>query len=116
MARTDDDGDMHRQIPGARRHSHKPELVPASKVETGCYKRALSGLVFSARVQAPHRSTFQPIEAGAVLAGTVVACGGAGALIGWAAGSPAEGALGGVVVGLPAGVFTVYRRFRGFFT
>jgi hypothetical protein len=100
----------------ARVTRHKPERLSASTAGTGCHKRVPFGLVFSARVQAPHRSTFQPVEAGAVLAGTVIACGGAGALVGWAAGSPSEGALGGVVVGLPAGVFAVYRRFRGYFT
>lgn len=67
-------------------------------------------------MQAPDRPTFQPVEAGAVLAGTVGACGGAGALAGWAAGSAAYGTLAGVVIGLPAGVFVVYRRFRGYFT
>jgi hypothetical protein len=95
---------------------HKPATLSASIAGTGCHKRVPFGLVFSRRVQAPHRSTFQPVEAGAVLAGTVIACGGAGALVGWAAGSPAEGALGGVVVGLPVGVYSVYRRFRGYFT
>jgi hypothetical protein len=43
-------------------------------------------------------------------------CGGGGALVGWAAGSVGLGALGGVVVGIPAGVVTVYRRYRGYFT
>jgi len=64
---------------------------------------------------ASSRPSFQPIEAGAILAGTVGVCGGAGALVGWAAGSPGLGTLGGVVVGIPAGVFAVYRRFRGYF-
>jgi hypothetical protein len=67
-------------------------------------------------VQPSPRSSFQPVEAGAVLAGTVAICGGAGALIGWALGSTGLGALGGIVAGLPAGVFAVYRRFRGYFT
>jgi hypothetical protein len=67
-------------------------------------------------VQAHDRPSFQPIEAGAVLAGSVGVCVGGGALIGWAAGNAAYGALGGVVVGLPAGVYAVYRRFRGYFT
>jgi hypothetical protein len=40
---------------------------------------------------------------------------GAGALVGWAAGSAGLGALAGAVVGIPAGVFVVYRRYRGFF-
>jgi F0F1-type ATP synthase assembly protein I len=62
------------------------------------------------------RSSFQPAGAGALLLGTTVAGIGAGALIGWAAGSPSLGALGGAMLGIPAGVFAVYRRYRGFFT
>jgi len=73
-------------------------------------------LVFSPRMQGSLRSSFQPVEAGAVLAGTMGVCGGAGALAGWAAGNTGYGALAGVVVGLPAGVFAVYRRFKGYFT
>jgi hypothetical protein len=67
-------------------------------------------------MQASSRSNFQPAEAGAVLAGTVGACAGGGALIGWAAGDAAYGVLGGVVAGLPLGVFAVYRRFKGYFS
>ena len=73
-------------------------------------------VLFSPRMQGTPRSTFQPIEAGAVLAGTVGACGGAGALAGWAAGNTGYGTLAGVVVGIPAGVFAVYRRFKGYFS
>jgi hypothetical protein len=73
-------------------------------------------LLFSPRMQGTPRSTFQPVEAGAVLAGTLGACGGAGALVGWAAGNTGYGALAGVVVGIPAGVFAVYRRFKGYFS
>jgi len=73
-------------------------------------------LLFSPRMQGTPGSSFQPAEAGAVLAGTVGACGGAGALLGWAAGNTGYGALAGVVVGLPAGVFAVYRRFKGYFS
>jgi len=62
------------------------------------------------------RPSFQPAGAGALLAGTTVAGVGAGALVGWAAGSPGLGALGGAIVGIPAGVFVVYRRYRGYFT
>jgi hypothetical protein len=40
---------------------------------------------------------------------------GAGALVGWAAGSVGLGILGGALVGVPVGVFAVYRRYRGFF-
>ena len=80
------------------------------------YKRALWYLVICPRVPASERPPFQPVEAGALLASSIGACGGAGALIGWAAGSPGYGTLGGVVIGMPAGVFAVYRRFRGYFT
>jgi hypothetical protein len=73
-------------------------------------------LVFSPRMQGTSRSSFQPVEAGAVLAGTVGVCGGAGALAGWAAGNTGYGVLAGVVVGLPAGVFAVYRRFKDYFS
>jgi hypothetical protein len=62
------------------------------------------------------RSSFEPAGAGAVLAGVTAAGVGAGALIGWAAGSVGLGALAGAVVGIPAGIFAVYRRYRGFFT
>jgi hypothetical protein len=75
-----------------------------------------STLLFSPRMQGNPRPSFQPAEAGAVLAGTVGVCGGAGALIGWAAGNLGYGILAGVVVGIPAGVVTVYRRFRGYFS
>jgi F0F1-type ATP synthase assembly protein I len=62
------------------------------------------------------RPSFQPAGAGALLASTVCAGIGVGALVGWAAGSWGLGALGGAIVGVPAGVFAVYRRYRGFFT
>ena len=61
-------------------------------------------------------SQFEPAGAGALLAGTTVAGVGVGALVGWAAGSTALGALAGAIVGIPAGVFVVYRRYRGYFT
>lgn len=61
-------------------------------------------------------SQFQPAGAGALLVGTTFAGVGAGALVGWASGSAALGALGGAVVGIPAGVYVVYRRYRGYFT
>jgi F0F1-type ATP synthase assembly protein I len=60
-------------------------------------------------------SQFQPAGAGALLVGTTVAGVGAGALVGWAAGSAALGALGGAALGIPAGVYVVYRRYRGYF-
>lgn len=61
-------------------------------------------------------SSFQPVEAGAILAATTGTCAGAGALVGWGFGSADLGVLGGVVVGIPAGVFAVYRRFKGYFS
>jgi hypothetical protein len=67
-------------------------------------------------MQGNPRPSFQPVEAGAVLAGTLGVCGGTGALAGWAAGNTGYGALAGVVVGLPAGVYAVYRRFKGYFS
>jgi hypothetical protein len=67
-------------------------------------------------MQAAPRPSFQPAGAGAVLVTALAACTGAGALIGWAAGNVALGAVGGVVAGIPAGVFAVYRRYRGYFS
>jgi hypothetical protein len=61
-------------------------------------------------------SSFQPAGAGALLIGTTSASIGVGALVGWGAGSGAIGALAGAVVGIPAGVFVVYYRYRGYFT
>ena len=62
------------------------------------------------------RSSFPPAAAGALLATTTVAGVGAGALIGWAAGSWTLGALGGAVAGIPLGVAAVYFRYRGAFS
>jgi len=64
----------------------------------------------------PASRQFQPAGAGALLASTTAVGVGIGALVGWAAGSTGLGALGGAVVGVPAGVFAVYRRYRGYFT
>ena len=57
-------------------------------------------------------SQFQPAGAGGLLIGTTAGAVGVGALIGWGAGSAAIGALIGAVVGIPAGIFVVYRRYR----
>lgn len=62
------------------------------------------------------RRSFEPAGAGGVLLGTTMACALLGALIGWAAGSAGLGALAGAAVGIPIGVYAVYRRYRGFFT
>jgi hypothetical protein len=61
------------------------------------------------------RANFEPAGAGALLGGVTAASVGIGALVGWAAGSVGLGILGGAFVGVPAGVFTVYRRYRDAF-
>ena len=61
------------------------------------------------------QSQFGPLGAGALLVTVLVLCLGAGALIGWAAGSTGYGIVGGAVAGVPAGIFAVYRRYRGYF-
>jgi F0F1-type ATP synthase assembly protein I len=75
-----------------------------------------NGVTIPAPMQAADRPSFQPVEAGAVLIGAIGALAAVGALIGWAAGNLGYGLLAGVVVGIPAGVLTVYRRFRGYFS
>lgn len=67
-------------------------------------------------MQAADRPSFQPVEAGVVLASAVGMCAATGALLGWAAGNAAYGLLAGVCVGIPVGVFVVYRRFKGYFS
>ena len=62
------------------------------------------------------RPSFQPAAAGGVLLGVLLAAIAVGVLIGWAAGSFGLGCLGGAVVGIPAGVYSVYRRYRGAFS
>ena len=47
-----------------------------------------------------------------LLAATTAASVGAGALVGWVAGSVGYGILGGAVVGVPAGIVSVYFRYR----
>jgi hypothetical protein len=53
------------------------------------------------------RANFQPVGAGAVLLTGIGLGVGAGALVGWAAGSTGYGVLGGAVAGVPIGVFAV---------
>jgi F0F1-type ATP synthase assembly protein I len=62
------------------------------------------------------RQTFDPAGAGAVLVGTTAGSVGLGALVGWVVGAWPIGALVGAVVGIPAGIFAVYRRYRGAFS
>ncbi len=51
-----------------------------------------------------------------MLVGTTAGGIAVGALVGWAAGSSTVGALVGAILGIPAGVFAVYRRYRGVFS
>jgi hypothetical protein len=55
------------------------------------------------------------MEPSPLLGGVTAASVGIGALVGWAAGSVGLGILGGAFVGIPAGVFTVYKRYRNAF-
>jgi hypothetical protein len=66
-------------------------------------------------VEPSSRPQFDPAGAGALLIGTTAAGVGAGALVGWAAGSVGLGLLGGAFVGMPAGVVAVYFRYRDAF-
>ena len=52
------------------------------------------------------------VGAGSVLVGTTALVVASGFLLGGLAGSRTLGALAGAVVGIPAGVFAVYRRYR----
>jgi hypothetical protein len=65
-----------------------------------------------AAMEPSSRASFDPAGAGALLGGVTLAIVGAGALIGWAAGSVGLGILAGAFVGVPAGAFAVYRRYR----
>jgi hypothetical protein len=70
-----------------------------------------STMLFSPRMQGTTSSQFDAVGAGGVLLAVLVACIGVGALLGWAAGSGAVGALCGAVVGILGGIFAVYRRY-----
>jgi len=58
-------------------------------------------------------SSFEPAGAGALLIGTTALAIGVGFFVGKEAGSEAIGVLVGAVVGIPASIFVVYRRYRG---
>jgi len=93
---------------------YKVGLKPRSRAVFRCYKLGLSfGML--APMEPSSRASFDPAGAGALLGGVTLAAIGAGALIGWAAGSVGLGILGGAFVGVPAGVFAVYRRYRNAF-
>lgn len=81
-----------------------------------CGFSLLQSLVCSPRMEPTPRPSLDPAGAGAVLVGTTAGAVAVGALIGWAAGGWAIGALIGAIVGIPAAVFAVYRRYRGVFS
>jgi hypothetical protein len=64
---------------------------------------------------AAERTSLDPLGAGALLTGVLFSCVGIGALVGYAAGSLGIGVAIGSVIGIPAAIFTVYRRYRGAF-
>jgi hypothetical protein len=64
---------------------------------------------------AAERASLDPLGAGALLTGVLFACVGIGALVGYAAGSLGIGVAIGAVVGIPAAIIAVYRRYRGVF-
>jgi hypothetical protein len=61
------------------------------------------------------RPSLQYAEAGGVLFGVLFSCVAVGALLGWPAGSVGVGILIGAVVGIPASIYVVYRRYRDAF-
>ena len=68
-------------------------------------------LLFSPRMQGTTSTQFSAAGAGGVLLAVLAACVGIGALVGWAAGSGAIGALFGAVVGILGGIGAVYARY-----
>jgi len=64
-------------------------------------------------MQAASPSSFEPAGAGGLLLAVLVLGVGAGALVGWLAGSTGIGTLIGAVVGILGGILAVYRRYRG---
>jgi F0F1-type ATP synthase assembly protein I len=64
-------------------------------------------------MQAASPSQFDAAGAGGLLLGVLLLCIGIGVLVGWAAGSPGIGALVGAILGIGAGTYVVYRRYRG---
>lgn len=62
---------------------------------------------------AADRTSLDPLGAGALLAAVLLTLTGIGALIGLALGSAGVGVAVGALLGMPAGVAAVYRRYRG---
>lgn len=60
-----------------------------------------------------NRTQLDPLGAGALLAGVLAVCLGAGALVGLAVGSVGIGVGIGALVGVPASIGAVVARYRG---
>ena len=60
----------------------------------------------------PDRASLDPLSAGGVLLGVLLACVGIAALVGWALGDVGIGIAIGAVVGIPAAILVVYRTYR----
>ena len=75
----------------------------------------LSSGILARPMQAASPSSFDPAGAGGLLLGVLALCIGVGALLGWWAGATGIGVLIGAVIGILAGTFAVYRRYRGAF-
>jgi hypothetical protein len=87
---------------------------PSNRAVFACYKLATPFGMLAPMEPSP-RASFEPAGAGALLGGVTAAGVGAGALVGWAAGSVGLGILGGAFIGVPAGVVAVYFRYRNAF-
>jgi F0F1-type ATP synthase assembly protein I len=61
------------------------------------------------------RTSLDPLGAGALLAAVLFGCVGLGALLGLAAGSIGIGMAIGAVIGVPASIIAVYKRYRDAF-
>lgn len=61
---------------------------------------------------AADRTSIDPMGAGALLAGVLFACVGAGALVGLAFDSVGAGVAIGAVIGIPAAILAVYTRYK----
>jgi hypothetical protein len=64
---------------------------------------------------AADRTSLDPLGAGALLAGVLFGCVGLGAAIGYLAAEVGIGVAVGALVGVPASIVAVYRRYRGAF-